>query len=540
MSAPKPRPSSASMSAEPSPTSSGSTKPSAALPPPRRPRIGATRPSASSRACAAWVRSRTSVRSSTARRSAPTRCLERKGARIGVITTRGFRDVLEMRRRDRPRTWGLWGDFTPIADRDMRIEVDERVLADGTMRASVDPDAGAGKRRGRCSPRARRRSRSSSSTPTPTPPTSASPAAARASRLAECACLRPRPKSCPKFANSSAARPPRSTPICNLSSALTSKSSSDALESRAFRPDSSISCSPTAASCRPRRRAGCRCVRRSRVPPPASSPPPRSRARRAIADVITADLGGTSFDVSLIAGGASTLAAQTTIDFGLVIRTPMIEITTIGAGGGSIAHVDKGGLLQVGPESAGSRPGPVCYGQGADAPDPDRRQRRARPHQRRAPDRRRAGPARRRGGQSGDRSDMSATPLGLDAVDAAEAQSSGSPMRGWPGAIRLVSIERGHDPGRFAHHAVRRRRRTARGRADRRGRAVACNRAALSRHHQRAGLRDRRSPARSRPDREPELSAVSTRLRSKREWSLPAKRPRRRRGGGRRNRAGRT
>ena len=84
--------------------------------------------------------------------------------------------------------------------------------------------------------------------------------------------------------------------------------------------------------------------------------------------MITADLGGTSFDVSLIAGGASTLAAQTTIDFGLVIRTPMIEITTIGAGGGSIAHVDKGGLLQVGPESAGSRPGPVCYGQGGERP----------------------------------------------------------------------------------------------------------------------------------------------------------------------------
>src|SRR5579872_7085996 len=59
--------------------------------------------------------------------------LERKGARVGLITTAGFRDVLEMRRRDRPHTWGLAGDFTPIIDRDMRIEVDERVLADGTL-----------------------------------------------------------------------------------------------------------------------------------------------------------------------------------------------------------------------------------------------------------------------------------------------------------------------------------------------------------------------------------------------------------------------
>ena len=64
--------------------------------------------------------------------------LERRGPRIGVITTRGFRDVLEMRRRDRRRTWGLWGDFIPIADRDMRVEVNERTLADGSIRNAVD------------------------------------------------------------------------------------------------------------------------------------------------------------------------------------------------------------------------------------------------------------------------------------------------------------------------------------------------------------------------------------------------------------------
>src|SRR5215218_1049492 len=66
--------------------------------------------------------------------------LERRGATIGVITTRGFRDVLEMRRRDRRRTWGLWGDFVPIADRDMRLEVSERTLADGTIRTEVSGD----------------------------------------------------------------------------------------------------------------------------------------------------------------------------------------------------------------------------------------------------------------------------------------------------------------------------------------------------------------------------------------------------------------
>src|SRR5215813_12892005 len=67
--------------------------------------------------------------------------LERRGPKIGVIATRGFRDALEMRRRDRRRTWGLWGDFTPIADRDMRLEVKERTLADGTIRTRVDETA---------------------------------------------------------------------------------------------------------------------------------------------------------------------------------------------------------------------------------------------------------------------------------------------------------------------------------------------------------------------------------------------------------------
>jgi N-methylhydantoinase A len=66
--------------------------------------------------------------------------LERKGARIGLITTRGFRDVLEMRRRDRRHTWGLWGDFVPVVDRDLRLEVGERTMADGTVREEIDPE----------------------------------------------------------------------------------------------------------------------------------------------------------------------------------------------------------------------------------------------------------------------------------------------------------------------------------------------------------------------------------------------------------------
>ena len=66
--------------------------------------------------------------------------IERKGARTGIITTKGFRDVIEMRRRDRPQTWGLWGTFQPVVSRELRVEVDERVLADGTIDQKVDPN----------------------------------------------------------------------------------------------------------------------------------------------------------------------------------------------------------------------------------------------------------------------------------------------------------------------------------------------------------------------------------------------------------------
>ena len=165
-------------------------------------------------------------------------------------------------------------------------------------------------------------------------------------------------------------------------------------------------------------------------------------------NIITGDLGGTSFDVSLIAGGKASLAAQTTIDFGLVIRTPMIEITTIGAGGGSIASVDRGGLLQVGPESAGSVPGPACYGQGNERPTLTDahvvlgRINAARPiggKLARSTSRRPSAPSVKHVGE----------PLGSTSMQAAEAIVRVADAR-MAGAIRLVSIERGHDPAKFA------------------------------------------------------------------------------------------
>jgi N-methylhydantoinase A/oxoprolinase/acetone carboxylase beta subunit len=80
------------------------------------------------------------------------------------------------------------------------------------------------------------------------------------------------------------------------------------------------------------------------------------------ADIVGIDMGGTSFDVSVVRDGRVNLVGQGEIDR-MPVRLPMVEIRTIGAGGGSIAKVRPGGRLTVGPESAGSRPGPACYGQ---------------------------------------------------------------------------------------------------------------------------------------------------------------------------------
>lgn len=81
-------------------------------------------------------------------------------------------------------------------------------------------------------------------------------------------------------------------------------------------------------------------------------------------DVVTLDMGGTSTDCSTIVGCTPSFTTSFEIEWGLPIQVPMIDIRTIGAGGGSIAWVDKGGMLRVGPQSAGAEPGPACYGKG--------------------------------------------------------------------------------------------------------------------------------------------------------------------------------
>ncbi|MEM8855098.1 MAG: hydantoinase/oxoprolinase family protein [Pseudomonadota bacterium] len=371
--------------------------------------------------------------------------LERKGARVGLITTEGFRDALEMRRRDRRSTWGLTGDFTPVVERDMRVEVTERTLADGTILTPVDPEAVK--------------------------------AAAKAlvEKGAEALAI--------VFVNAYANHDNEERALEAARDVWPNAclgSSSDILpEIREFERTSTtvlnaylqpvvgnylgkLEGALDEASFDGRfhiiqSNGGVMSTERARKTPARtalSGPAAGVIAAAAIAeaagfpDVITGDLGGTSFDVSLIVGGKTALAAQTTIDFGLVIRSPMIEIVTIGAGGGSIARVDAGGLIEVGPESAGSRPGPVAYGMGNDRPTlTDANIVLGRIN------------AEKPIGGSLDRLDVEAAKaaidrhvgakLGLSPMEAAEAivRIADSKMAG---AIRLMSVERGHDPSRFA------------------------------------------------------------------------------------------
>jgi N-methylhydantoinase A len=86
-----------------------------------------------------------------------------------------------------------------------------------------------------------------------------------------------------------------------------------------------------------------------------------------IFDLITFDVGGTSSDVALLKDGMCKLVGEADVH-GYPIKAPMLDIHTVGAGGGSIAAVDSGGLLKVGPRSAGAFPGPVCYGKGNEEP----------------------------------------------------------------------------------------------------------------------------------------------------------------------------
>jgi N-methylhydantoinase A len=152
-----------------------------------------------------------------------------------------------------------------------------------------------------------------------------------------------------------------------------------------------------------------------------------------VGNAIAFDMGGTSTDVCLIANGSAERTSERSVG-GLPIRLPMIDIHTVGAGGGSIVWRDVGGALRVGPESAGARPGPACYGRGGTQPtvtDANLLLGRL--------------PPVLAGGLELDRTAAEAALGGLDPADVIEIVNA-EMLR----ALRVVSVERGHDPADFA------------------------------------------------------------------------------------------
>ncbi len=85
-------------------------------------------------------------------------------------------------------------------------------------------------------------------------------------------------------------------------------------------------------------------------------------------NVVSIDIGGTSTDIAIVCNGELLTRDEQEIEFGTVVHLPIIDVVTIGAGGGTIAHIDRGGMLNMGPQSAGAMPGPVCYDQGGENP----------------------------------------------------------------------------------------------------------------------------------------------------------------------------
>jgi len=159
------------------------------------------------------------------------------------------------------------------------------------------------------------------------------------------------------------------------------------------------------------------------------------------AELITFDMGGTSTDVALLQDGQARLAGEATVQ-GYPIKAPMLDIHTVGAGGGSIAAIDSGGLLKVGPLSAGADPGPVCYGRGSAQPT--------------VTDAnvvlQTLNPTHLLGGRMPIRRDRAeqaitalARQLGLDTMATAQGIIS-VVTANMARAIRVISVQRGHDP----------------------------------------------------------------------------------------------
>ena len=369
--------------------------------------------------------------------------LERKGARTGLITTRGFRDVLELGRRTRPTPYGLKGSFEPLIPRDLRLEVDERVDAEGLVVVPLAEDQ----------------------------------VREAVDRLRVQGVEALVIHFIHSYLNDSHERRAREIAAALWPNAYITVGAELLPEYREFERGTTAAINGFVQPVIDRylrklagdlARQGYRrellvmqgnggtmsvdLAARHAVSTLMSGPAAgvKAAAYTALAaghqNIISCDMGGTSFDVGVIRGGRPALTADKEMGYGLPVRVPMIDIHTIGAGGGSIARVNSGGILQVGPESAGADPGSICYGRGGEEPtitDANLLLGRLNP----------AGLLGVDGAAQLDRireifDKKIGAHLGLDPDQVASAivRVANDKMAG---AIRMVSLQRGHDPRDF-------------------------------------------------------------------------------------------
>jgi N-methylhydantoinase A len=370
--------------------------------------------------------------------------LERRLARTGMITTSGFRDVIELGRRTRPQPYGMTGAFTPVIPRDLRLEVAERIEASGAVRVPLD-EAGMREAVERlleagceslvihflhayANPAHERRAAEIAAETWPNGHITTGHSLLSEAREFERGVT---------AAVNAAVQPILERYVGRLRSEL--KARGYEREFLVMNGNGGM----ISASLVTREAA------KTVMSGPASGVMAAAyTARRAgFADVITYDMGGTSTDVALIRNAQPAVSNEIEIEYAMPIHVPMVDVHTVGAGGGSIARVDDAGLLRVGPESAGASPGPICYGRGGVEPtisDANLLLGRLNPKKLLAVD----GAVdlamieRIFAERLGDR-------LGLDAVGAAGAVLRIGNLR-MAGAIRMVSIARGNDPRDFA------------------------------------------------------------------------------------------
>jgi len=370
--------------------------------------------------------------------------LERKTAKVGLITTEGFRDVLELGRRTRPQPYGLKGRFDPLIDRELRFEVPERMDAEGEVLVPLDQDAvraaAIALRESGCealvihflhayvNPAHERRAAEIAAEVWPNSYITMGHAVLSEYREYERgvtatvnACIQPvLDRYISRLREGLAERGyPRDLLVMQGNGGTVSSS---IVAEAAVKTIMSGPASGVIAAAYTAKAAG-------------------------IDNVITYDMGGTSCDAGLIRGGVPEVSSELELEYAMPIHVPMVDVHTIGAGGGSIASVNDAGILQVGPQSAGADPGPICYGRGGERPtitDANLLLGRLNSEALLAVDHPvsldevRAVFVRELG-----------TKLDLDAERAAAAVLRIANDR-MAGALRLVSLARGHDPRDFA------------------------------------------------------------------------------------------